>query len=645
MAVSTLMSIGTRAMYANMAALTTTGHNISNANVEGYSRQSVNVQTAQGQFTGTGYFGRGVDVQGVERAHDSFLTREAQLTRSIAAMDDARVSQLEQLQKLFSTGEASVGYSAGAIFNAMVDVASNPQDTSARQVVLSNAQTFASQMNTVATQLDALQLGVKGDLKASVATVNDLAQQVARLNNQIASTRGTGVSPNDLLDQRDQLVAQIGEHLQVNTIEAEDGSLGLFIGGGQVLVLGANATKLGLMDDPYDRTQGRLALVQGSTMRPIDDSSVTGGKIAGLLRFQDEDLVAARNQLGVMATAVASAINDRQALGLDMGTPASSGDPMFSIGSPQVLNASTNARDAGGAFVANPTLAIADASALKASDYELRADPGGAAGVYQLTRKSDGSVFSVADGDTVDGFTITIGTPAPAATDRFLLRPVAHAVGDIRRTLVDPKGIAAASPLVGTVATGNTGTASIAALSVKDGTLDPSLTATIRFSSGTGNYDWELRDASDTVVSSGTGNWAAGTPITLNGFDLEITGKPNVGDTFSVAPTAYPSSNNGNALAFVALRDAMLVDGETVTDHYASTLGDIGVRVQGGQAAAETSAAVASAAQEALTSETGVNLDEEAARLLQFQQCYQAAAKILQVAQSVFDTLLDVANR
>src|SRR4249920_1923259 len=105
MAVSTLMTIGTRAMFANMAALTTTGHNISNANVAGYSRQTVNFETSQGQFTGAGFFGRGVDVQNVERAHDAFLTREAQLTGSLASMDDTRLTQLKQLQKLFGTGE------------------------------------------------------------------------------------------------------------------------------------------------------------------------------------------------------------------------------------------------------------------------------------------------------------------------------------------------------------------------------------------------------------------------------------------------------------------------------------------------------------------------------------------------------------
>lgn len=199
--------------------------------------------------------------------------------------------------------------------------------------------------------------------------------------------------------------------------------------------------------------------------------------------------------------------------------------------------------------------------------------------------------------------------------------------------------------MVATAAAANTGTGNITGVRVVDASLDASLTASLSFSSATGDYDWELRDASNALVGSGSGTWTAGTPISLNGFELELAGAPNAGDAFSVAPTAYPNGNNGNALAFVALRDSLIVDGQTITDQYASTLADIGVRVQGAQAAADTSGLVATAAQQALSSTTGVNLDEEAARLLQFQQCYQAAAKILQVAQSVFDTLLDATNR
>jgi flagellar hook-associated protein 1 FlgK len=215
----------------------------------------------------------------------------------------------------------------------------------------------------------------------------------------------------------------------------------------------------------------------------------------------------------------------------------------------------------------------------------------------------------------------------------------------MRRVLDDPRALAAAAPVQATAGVANTGTATVGSLAVVSPTIDPDHTASITFTSAVGDYAWELRDrTSNALVASGTGAWQPGQPIALNGFELQLVGVPASGDTFSVARTAFPATSNGNAVAFAALRDAAMVGGQTVTDAYASLMAGVGVQVQGARGAAEISAAVARRASERLTSTSGVNLDEEAARLLQFQQSYQAAAKILQVAQSVFDTLLETAR-
>jgi flagellar hook-associated protein 1 len=288
-------------------------------------------------------------------------------------------------------------------------------------------------------------------------------------------------------------------------------------------------------------------------------------------------------------------------------------------------------------------MTLADESALQASDYTLEPD-GSSPGQYLLTRRSDGLVRSIADGDTVDGVTFTLA--GIAAGDRFLLQPVSRAAVDMRRALDDPRGLAAASPLAAERGGTNTGSATVASLRVVDPAVDPEQTATIRFYSDTGAYDWELRDrTSNTLLSSGSGAWQPGEPIVLNGFELSLAGVPAIDDEFTVSKTAYPAANNGNALGFAALRDDAFIGGETITDAYASAMADIGVRVQGAATAADVSSAVALQARERVSGETGVNLDEEAARLIQFQQSYQAAAKVLQVAQSVFDTLLQTAGR
>jgi flagellar hook-associated protein 1 len=643
MSASPLLSIGTRAMFANYAALQTIGHNIANANTEGYSRQQVELATAQGQFTGAGFFGKGVDVAAVTRSHNAFLTREAATASSQAAADGARLEQLQRLEAVFPPGEAGLGHAASALLNAAVDLASRPQDLSTRQVVLARAQDMAQRYAAAGAQIDTLQDGVVQDLQVAVASVNRLTQGIATVNEQIARVSGSGQTPNDLLDQRDQLVAELSEYMQVTTLPADDGTLGVFVAGGQRLVLGTQSTNLAFASDEFDITRGAIAVNDSGTLRTLPSSLLAGGSIGGLLRFQNEDLTDARAAVGRMAAAFSTRANEQQALGLDLRTPPGSGAPLFEVGAPLALAAQSNARDVAGNFIGSVSMTIADESALQASEYTLEPDAA-TPGQFLLTRRADGLVRTIASGDTVDGLVINVS--AAAAGDRFLLQPVSRAAVNMRRVLDDPRGLAAASPLQAERGNGNTGTATVASLAVVDPAADPQQTASITFTSATGAYDWELRDrTSNALLSSGSGTWQPGQAIALNGFELRLDGVPASGDAFTVSQTQYPNVSNGNALAFAALRDATFIGGESITDAYGSVMAGVGVSVQGARTAADASGAVASQARDRVSAETGVNLDEEAARLIQFQQSYQAAAKVLQVAQSVFDTLLQTAGR
>lgn len=677
MGASALMSLGMRAMTANYAALQATGHNIANGHTVGYSRQTVEMETNGGQFTGAGFFGKGVNVATVKREHSEFLTREAAVSRAVAAADEARSVQMQQLEKVFPLGEDGIGHAASQMFNAFVDVASKPADTSSRQVVLARAGEFATRARTAGQQLDMLQQGVAEELKASVTQVNMLAERVAELNQSIAAAQGSGQTPNDLLDQRDQAISDISQYLQVSTIPAGDGSMNVFIGGGQKLVLGNQSTRLVPLSDAFDPSRLQLGVNDSGSLREMPGELITGGAIAGLLRFQNNDLVSARNQLGQIAAAVSGSVNRQQALGLDGSQPAVAGAPLLAVGGPRVLPSSANASvagvpvasyiDASGMRVPSVGLTIVEPSELQASDYELLADPALPAGSYTLTRRSDGTSQTVANGAIVDGFRIDIAAPVPAANDRFLLQPVAAAARNASLALDDPRGIAAASPVTATFDVDNTGTASLAALSATDATpAAAELSATITFTNDTGAYAWELRDASNALVRSGTGTWVAGqsirsdawtpaTPAQRYDWQLALNGVPRSGDVLRVGRTAFPGADNGNARAMMSLRDAGLVGqvtqasgtvvpGVSVTDAYANVLADVGVRVQGAKLSAQQSASMAEDAKTALIDKTGVNLDEEAARLIQFQQSYQAAAKMLQVAQSLFDTLLQTAG-
>lgn len=650
MSAGSLMSLGVKALAANYAALQTTGHNIANANVNGYSRQRAELNTSIAQFTGAGYFGRGVDVATVSQSYDGFLTRQTDGASSVAAMDAARHAQLQRLEAWFKPGETGLGHATTQLMDALVDLSSNPVDSATRRVVLARAADMASRFDEAAQGLDTVQAGVWSDLRSAVADVNALAGSIARVNRSISDARIAGHSPNDLLDERNRLVADLSRRVQVTRMEASDGTLSVFVGGGQSLVLGTSARELVLTPDAADGTRARLGLQEGSLVRTLDGSALGSGEIAGLLRFQNEDLVSARALLGQLAASVGGAVNRQQELGLNLqrtpGTVPS--QPLFELGPAQALPNAANARDPWGTPLGGVTLEIADPAALRALEYDLRQDP--ASGVWQLRRLPGGEPQNVADGDVVDGMRIRF-TGAPQMGDSFLLQPVSRAANGMKALLTDPRDLAAASPLIATTSPGNQGTLAVGALQMRSAPVDGA-SVTISFFSDNGDYSWDLLDRDGNSIGGGGGTWRGTSQLPedgslINGFALQLSGVPRSGDTISVVPTpaGAVSTNNGNALALMALRDAALSEGRTATDAWAMALSEVGVRVQSADTAREISASVFQSSEAQRSATSGVNLDEEAARLIQFQQSYQAAAKVLQVAQTLFDTLLQATAR
>lgn len=648
---SGLFAVGTRAMGVNAAKLESVSHNISNANTEGYSRQEVKLSTEQSQETMYGFVGRGVRIASVDRASDPYLTREANQSTSLAAADQARLEKLRLLEGLFPLGEAGIGYAAGEMLNAFVDIANQPQDLSARQVLLARAEDLASRTRSTASEIVNLQEGVVADLRGSVAQVNSITKQIANLNSQVRAVIGTGHEPNDLMDQRDLLVKKLNQFIQVSTVNAEDGTVAVFLGGGQRLVLGSDAESLMVGRDEFDSSLARLAISSPSGEITVSTDMIQGGSISGLMRVQNEDLVQARNQLGQMTSALAWRLNEQQSLGIDLSTPPDTGDPIFDFGEPQVLASVKNASSLTDLPL---NLSIVDGRFLQASDYSLEPDTS-TPGQYVVTRLSDGQVSLLSDGDTFDGLQLNITDPIPNG-DKFILRPVGASALQMHRVLDRPTGIAAASPFTAVADASNTGTATIKSLSMASAPSDamaPTATDALSIVFTSPNGDYELQSPAGTPLS--TGSWQPGQAIAYNGFELLLNGVPNEGDTLTVARTAYPMGNNGNALSLLALRDEDLVGrqtlppngtspGNTITSAYSQVIGNIGVLVQSAKTTADISTSLAQNANDLLTNKLGVNLDEEASRLIQYQQSYQASAKILQVAQTVFDIMLSIGN-
>lgn len=639
-----LLNVGTSALLANQAALQTAGNNIANVNTPGYSRQTVVLQDVQGQFTGGGYIGKGVEITSVQRNYSEFLTRQSAIDASLQAADSTRSDQLTQLENVFQGGASGLGAAVSGMLNNFSDVASAPTDLTARTVALTSANEMAARFRAASSSLDDLLAGAKSQLQQSAAAINSLATRIAAANDQIAHESGTGQPPNDLLDQRDQLISQLNQYVQTSSIPATDGSVGIFLANSQALVLGntASTVAVGTGEFPGDTGTSTLTIKQGGQTVALTEANLGGGSVKGLLSFMNSDLVEGRNLLGRMALSIGSVVNDQHHLGVDLNGNAG-GDLFRPATLPTALAASTNAP--GGPTL---SLSVSNASAFAVSNYEMTFTSGTAGSIKRL---SDGQVTAfdfAAPPVQVDGLTLA-STGAATAGDRFLLKPFATAAAQIDTSFTSARNLAVANPIEVRTGAANTGGLAVASLQAKS--ADPNLTATVTLTFNkdalTGKFDGTFN-----VAGAGTGNpvnvaYTPGQAISYNGWSLTLSGMPQGLDTMTVqlATPGFTSTNSGNAAAIMGLRDLALFDGAPLTDGYAAAIAQVGIRAQSAKFAANVSQSIATNAESARAGVSGVNLDEEAAKLLQFQQAYQAAAKMMQIAQGTFDTLMQTIAR
>lgn len=631
---SAALSIGARALTTNLTALQVIGHNIANANTVGYSRQSVNLQVAGYQQLGGQYYGQGVQVDTVTRAHDAYLTRESQLSSAVAAADSTRLQRLEQLENLFPTGENGLGAAVNDMLNAWSDVSSSPTNLSARVVVLGRGEEMASRLRETASQLDLLTQSAHQQVSDTVTKINRLATDIGKANQQIMEAQGDRNSPNDLLDQRDALVAELSKLLQVTTVPADDGSISVFAAGSQPLVLGTRAASLAVTRDSTDAAELNITFQQAGVSMDLPNSAL-GGALGGVMTFIEQDLKAMGNELGRMALVISETVNTQHRLGTDLaGNPGGN----FFVPAPAI----TGLPAASNTGTAQITASVSDPTALQASDYELRFDGSN----INVVRLSDGTSQSFGGWPAeFDGLSFDAPSGVAFAGDVYRVKPYAEVTRNMQMAVSSADRLAAASPVTITPDTANGGGISVESLYAVAESADLTSPVSFTFQSdgsfsitglGAGN------PPADNPGPPETYNYTPGTPLQFNGWSLTLRGTPTVGDTFTIGPSPAGSTQQsaGNANGMLALRDLATYDGLPLTDGYGSLLSNIGTRVQGAQFAANYSGQIATSAESARQSVAGVNLDEEAARLLQFQQAYQASAKFLQVAQSTFDTLL-----
>ena len=659
-----LMNVGVSALNANQQALTTVGHNIANVNTPGYSRQTVYTNALHGQNMGNGFIGKGVQVATVMRNYSALLNRQSNAANAIHAADTSRLQGLMQMQDVFKGGDGSLGAAVTNMMNAFVDVQAAPSDATGRNVVLTRMSELAARFHAASNMLEEQDYSTAQQLRNNALLVNDKASQVARLNNEISRALATGHQPNDLLDARDQVIREINQYVQTTQVAADDGSISLFVGGSQALVLGINSGQLSVEETKEYPGSQRMALYfsqPGGQQLELTAAMVGGGEIAGLLKFRNEDLAEGRNLLGRLAMTIGHELNLQNQRGLTLN--GQQGGALFSL--PTTSTGYGNITGYSNIGPGAATTQVMDASQLKPSEYRLIFEGSPVAPV--LTRMSDGKVFNatstpplnmgnLATGFDADGlrFIVPAATLAAAVSgNSMLFKPFSTAASEIEALVHNPDELAAASALTANINKNNTGKLQLTQLGANDFTGIPAAQDPVRLTfDGAGQVTYQIYDhlSSTWGPASAPMDYTPGQPITINGWSITLTGTPAAGDTVDVANALDFGEafrlNAGNAGAFLDLRDKKVFDeGTTLSDGFSAAMAVVGTRTQSVQLAKKLSSTVAKNLEMDRTAVSGVNLDEEAARLLQYQQAYQASSKVIQIAQSLFDSVLNAVGR
>ena len=624
---SSILNIGISGLNAAQVALSTVSNNIANASTSGYSEESVLQSETIGQSNGQYTIGSGVNVTAVQRAYSQYLTQAVWSSNS-NLQGATTTNTLTTALNGFLANSGNLQTALDNLYSGFSSVANSPSSSSVRQAALGSASSLTSVFNTLGQQLSKQSAQVNQQIGSTVTSINTLATQIAKLNNQILQAGSTG-NPNALLDQRDTLVQQLSGLTGISASTNSDGSISVYTSAGGTLVSGAQSYALSSGANQYDPGSTDVYDSAGNDLT----SQLSGGSLGALVNYRDTVLQPAQNALGQSAIALATSVNGQQAAGLDLN--GQQGKPIFSVGSPTVLPSSKNS--VGGATV---TASVSNVSQLTTSDYLLRyTGAGTGTNGWTLSTTSGQNVALTANANgtlSADGLTFNVSGTAQTG-DSYQIEPTRSASTSLSVAMTDPNGIAAAAALTVSAGTGNTGTGKAGSVSVANSANSNLLAgATITFGAG-GNYS-----ITDGAGNTTTGTYTAGQPITADGWSLSLTGAPASGDTFRVAANTNGLNDNSNALSLAALSDSGVTNGgkTSVLANYANLTAQIGSAGSLASADLTTQTNIYNQAMSSQQSYAGVNLNQEAANMVQFQQAYQASAQVISTAEQIFTSLI-----
>ncbi|MBB3641222.1 MULTISPECIES: flagellar hook-associated protein FlgK [unclassified Variovorax] len=635
------------------SALMTTAHNTANAYTAGYSRQVSEIATGSAIASGSGFIGSGANVSTISRSYDRYLTAQLSSAQSASAALATNSTQINRIDTLLADKTSGIAPLMQSFFTSIQGVANTPADPAARQQMISSAQALANKFRATDQYLSDLNSSVNEQIVGSVDQINTYASKIASLNQQISqiSAMAGGQPPNDLLDQRDQLVSQLSQVVDVKVLQQDNGKYNVFIATGQSLVVGDYASTMAAVNSAADPTRKAVALqgFAGNTAE-LPDGAITGGVLGGLLSFRNETLIPTQNAIGRLAMSVSDTVNAQHKLGVDLN--GALGKDFFTQSVPGAISNSRNT----GNLQLDATLS--DASKLTTSDYSVNVTDVAGTLTYTVTRLSDktsmGSftTFPI----TFDGVSLSAGSGTAQAGDSFLIQPTRTGARDLDVLTRDAAKVAAASPVITGKAAGNKGSAALGAATVDASYPSTPLagTVTLSFDAASGNLSGfpatspvtvTLADGTSTTYAAGAPvPYTAGAKMSFDGITVSMTGAPAQGDTFTIGNNTAGVSDGSNALLLGALQRKTTMANGTATFNgaYSQIVSDVGNRAMAVKVAATTQDSVTSQIKASQQAISGVVQDEETANLLMFQQMYQANAKVIQTASTIFDTILGI---
>lgn len=641
---SGVLGTATSGLLAFQRALSTTGHNIANVNTPGYSRQRVEFETQSPQISGAGYIGTGVKTDAIVRMYDQFLVDRVRTSTSSSSGLAMYSEYAGRVANVLGDADAGLNGALENFFNALQAVANNPTSVPERQVLLSEADSLVTRFQYLDSQLSATRNEVNAQMGAMVGEINTLSQSIASINKEIviATGRAGGQPPNDLLDTRDVLLEKLSSLVSITTLAQDDGAVNVFIGNGQSLVTGFDASTLSVAGNAYDATRKEILISAGSTGAAATiTGTLSGGKLGGLLDFRDEILEPAQNSLGRIAVVMGTEFNLQHALGMDLDGDL--GGNFFNLTTPQVSAHTAN----GGSGTVSVSFDSANIDALTINDYVMSYD-----GTNWSLADMNGNAVTMTGLGTAgspfiaDGLRIVVGGAADPG-DRFQIRPTRDGGEDIGLAIAGVRDIAAAAPVRISEATNanglptNGGDARLQLDRVNSGFT--TLAGNVTFSFDAVNNEFTYTDGgavNGTLAYDPASD--SGSSFTVAGVTFNIIGTPADGDAFVLGNNTGGGGDNTNALRLAGLQTALTVEGGTTSFQgaYAQLIADMGSRTRQAEVGATAQQALLRQAHADRDSLSGVNLDEEAANLVRFQQAYQAMAQVVTASDAMFQTLL-----